>query len=337
VATQPLHPKTRQKILDLAGKINPETERLFSHRDIAKIVGCSRGTVGNVIHDYTQLQSQKTIPYHPPSPDTDGLPVPVGSESETPLPLPVEFDRSTHNFDRPGWWGILSDVHIPCHDPPVLRLFVSECRRRGAAGVLLNGDILDFYRVSEHLRDPSAMALRREIDAGRQFLDWLQGQIHNADIIYRDGNHEERLKHYIFRHAPELDGLDEITLSGLMRFKDRKIKYVTDRRLIKIGKLPIIHGHEYKYGIAAPVNPARGLYLRAKQSAMVSHHHQVSTHTERTLEGKPIATWSLGCACNLKPDYAPFNNWSHGFAFVDVSRDGEYHVENLKVHNGKIL
>lgn len=333
---RPLPDKLKQKILRLSTTINPKTNRKYSRSDIAKIVGCSDGSVGNVVRGNRQIQGDPELEPLPLEFEDDGLPQSFAGET-CPLPDAVTFDTTPFTINTSGTWGVISDVHIPFHDLPTLRLFIKECKQRGAVGVLLNGDIMDFYHASDHLRDPSLPALKRELNAGKAFISWLREALPRVRIVYRDGNHEERLKHYLYRKAPELSDLDEIRLPHLLRFSSYGIEYVTDRRLVMVGKLPVIHGHEYKTGVSAPVNPARGLYLRAKQSAMVSHHHNPSKHTERTVTGKPIVTWSIGCACGLKPFYFPYNSWSHGFAFVELAKDGQFHVDNLSVENGKIL
>lgn len=254
------------------------------------------------------------------------------------LPRSVESTRTAFEIDQsPGWWGAISDVHIPFQDNGVIKLFAAEAKRRKVVGILLNGDILDFYKVSAHLRDPSAESLKSEIDKGRKFFAWLREQFPNTRIVYKEGNHEERLKHYIYRQAPELWGLDDVTLQALVKLDTYGIEYIGDRRMIRLGKLPVVHGHEFQRGFAPPVNAARGLFLKAQMSAICVHHHQTSSHSSQRLDGKTIKTWSLGCACNLKPDYSPFNNWNHGFAFVNVNPDRTYHVDNLTIIGGRFF
>ena len=80
-----------------------------------------------------------------------------------------------------------------------------------------------------------------------------------------------------------------------------------------------------------PVNAARGLFMRTKASSLVNHHHQVSEHVENDVRGKSIATWSLGCLCDLHPMYSRYNRWSHGYAEVTLSLSGEFVVSNIKV------
>jgi len=94
--------------------------------------------------------------------------------------------------------------------------------------------------------------------------------------------------------------------------------------------------HEHKYGMIAPVNPARGLFMRTKQSALMGHVHRVSEHTEKAHDGKLIGCWSTGCLCELQPDYSPYNNFGHGFAHVILEKDGTFTVLKKKIINGKV-
>jgi len=105
---------------------------------------------------------------------------------------------------------------------------------------------------------------------------------------------------------------------------------------MKIGELYGIHGHEYIGGISAPVNPARGLFLRGKVSCFQGHNHQTSEHTEPTMSGKMITTWSIGCLSELHPAYMPLNKWNHGFAIIDT--DGRnYEFRNKRIYKGEVL
>jgi hypothetical protein len=107
---------------------------------------------------------------------------------------------------------------------------------------------------------------------------------------------------------------------------------------MKLNNLWGIHGHEYVGGISAPVNPARGLFLKSKVSCFQGHNHQSSSHTEPTLTGKMVTTWSLGCLSELHPAYMPLNKWNHGFAEVDLDPNGEdFEFNNYRIFNGKIM
>jgi hypothetical protein len=175
-----------------------------------------------------------------------------------------------------------------------------------------------------------------ELEMVRNFLKQLQ-ELFKCPIYYKIGNHEKRYEDYLMIKAPELLGIDDFKLEQLLRFREFGVTLVKDKQMAMAGKLPILHGHEWFGGFAPPVNPARGLFLKAKQSALVGHSHRTSEHSEKNLSGEVTTTWSTGCLCGLEPEYAPYNNYNSGFAHVIVHKDNNYSVKNMRIINYKIV
>jgi predicted phosphodiesterase len=242
---------------------------------------------------------------------------------------PLQIDGRTRAL-------VLSDIHIPYHDRGALVTAIRYGRQNRVDTVILNGDTCDFFSVSRWEKDPRKRKLKREIETAREFLATLRQLFPKARIIFKIGNHEERWESYLSVKAPELLGVDDFELGSILKLNDQGIELVGDKRPIRLGQLNLVHGHEYKFAISNPVNAARGLFLRAKAYAMCGHFHQSSYHTEKTIEQKIVATWSTGCLCEMHPDYAPLNNWAHGFAVVDVFPDGKFEVQNRCIRHGKV-
>jgi predicted phosphodiesterase len=230
---------------------------------------------------------------------------------------------------------ILSDLHIPYHSTAALKIAIEHGIDRAANFILLNGDVADFFGLSSWEKDPTKRNLNREIQTGKAFLKELRDRFPKAKIVLKEGNHEERWQRYFQAKAPELLGIDNFTWPTVYELDSLKIKHIAERRPIKLGKLMAIHGHEYRFNISNPVNPARGLFLRGKTHAICGHFHQSSQHSEKRLDDKVIATWSTGCLCDLHPDYAPINNWNHGFAFAEITSNGTFQIENMRIIGGK--
>jgi hypothetical protein len=136
---------------------------------------------------------------------------------------------------------------------------------------------------------------------------------------------------------PELRKVVDLQLGKIFRTDELGIKIINSKQRAKFGSLNVIHGHEFGESVFSPVNPARGLFLRAKASILAGHNHQTSSHHENDLNGKPTACFSTGCLCDLEPDYRPFafTKWNHGFAIVEV--DGkEFYVHNYRIINEKV-
>lgn len=270
--------------------------------------------------------------------DTHGAGRRKSSSPAPTLPASLGTDYSSYQIDTHGHWLILTDTHFPYHHTATIEQAVDRAKRDGAVGILLNGDVVDCHHLSNFDRDPSKPRYVQERDYLLQFLAYLRHHFPKARIVYREGNHEERLKRYLLRNAPELFGFSEMSFPNLMKLGDYGVEYVGDCRVVNLGKLHTIHGHEFKdrFG-AAPVNPARKFFLQAKASVIGGHHHQPSEHQEPTISGKFVATWSIGCACDLHPQYKPLNKWGLGFAMVDVASGGDFGVRNMRIINGKAV
>ncbi|MEO5366084.1 MAG: metallophosphoesterase [Magnetococcus sp. WYHC-3] len=236
---------------------------------------------------------------------------------------------------NPGTWLVLSDIHVPFHEPVPIEAAVQYGQAEKVTGVFINGDLQDCAAVSywpQRRRD-----FNGEIEAVTSFLDWLIDKFPKQEIIYKPGNHEYRLPRYYLSKAPELIDTPYAAMENVLGFEDRNIEFLDYFQIVYAGKLPIIHGHEVR-NIDRAVNPARGLFLRTKTFSACSHCHSTSEHTPKTIEGKLLSTWSFGCLCDLNPEYNPYgNDWNWGFAVIDVEKNGNFEVVNKKVlSNGKV-
>lgn len=250
-----------------------------------------------------------------------------------------------NHFDTP--WGpaifagplralVLADVHIPYHDEAALQAAIEYGLKERANFVLLNGDVQDFFALSRWEKDPRKRDFPAEVRAGRAFLQSLRKAFSKARLVLKEGNHEERFESYLRMKAPELLGLPDFTWQAAFDLDSFGVTRVADKRPIRLGSLNVIHGHEYRFAISNPVNPARGFFLRGQAHCLGGHFHQTSQHSAKNLEQSVTSCWSTGCLCHLHPDYAPLNNWNHGFAFVAIDKGGAFRVENLRIIDGKV-
>ena len=230
---------------------------------------------------------------------------------------------------------ILSDLHLPYQDNDAITAIFDAIKPGDIDGVLLNGDLLDFYGLSRFIRDPKKRSISGELQALEQFYSILR-VIYPVKIYYKFGNHEERYDHFLWSKAAEIADVDEFNLEEVIKRRMPGVEVIKDKRIITFGSLNIIHGHEYASGIFQSVNVARGLFLKSKVSSLQGHAHQVSEHTETDMNGKITTTWSVGCLCDMHPDYAKLNKWSQGFAVAE--REGnDFQVKNYRIHKGKIM
>jgi predicted phosphodiesterase len=247
------------------------------------------------------------------------------------LPKGRHNDYSAHILPA-GKYGIMSDIHIPAHDDVAVGITLEYFYKQNVKHLILNGDILDCYQVSDHVRDPTEPQLRAELDALKPWLKFLLTKF--KTITYKLGNHEERLERFLLQRAPQLYGWEILSWSNMIGIPE--IPIIENKRIVKAGKLAIVHGHEFgRQQVFNPVNPARGYFLRSKANVLGGDKHQTSEHVESDINGKILGAWSTGCLCDLHPKYLPINRWNLGAATVE--HDGEdFEVHNFKIINGKI-
>ena len=282
------------------------------------------------------------------------------------LPKDKRFIRENGNqSDRPPFWHLpepiqegakwevvkigferallLFDLHIPFHNLTALQValkygigFKPDC-------IILGGDVGDFYSASYFDRDPSVTRLSIEIEYCRCFLEDLRRMFPNARIIWKEGNHDERLWRRVVQKIPDIidiktpEGKPMFSLEGVMDFKEYGIELVDNKKPILCGEhLHVVHGHEFQSPLEKTVNPARGLFRLANCNAICGHLHVTSEHTDVGLQ-KTTSCWSAGCLCELHPRYRPINKWNHGFATVEIDKQGRWSVENKKIISGKVV
>lgn len=315
-------PKT--PTLTLAKKLVKDNPGIY--RDVEHARSCintSRGTNGNTIRRKSSDKSlYGTSPgkYVPFLPDAE-------PDNWQPFHLPKANDNILH----------LQDLHVPYHSKETLELAVQYGIGKKINTLLIGYDFIDFYQCSRFEKDPRKRSIKYEIDTANQILDYLQHKFPKAKVFWRNGNHDERLMRYLRVKAPELLDLEVLQISELLHFAKRGITMIPDKQIVYAGNLAIIHGHEYQGGTPSAVNPARGLYVKSNANSLCGHSHKTSEHTDPNINGDVSTTYSVGCCCGLHPEYAALTKWNHGFAHILVYPDGHFHVNNMKVINGKIV
>jgi len=253
-----------------------------------------------------------------------------------PFKLPDSFEESYEHYHVPPQyknWLLMSDLHAPYHNIRAIEETLNYGISKNIDAILLNGDVLDFYMLSKFEHDPRKRDLSQELQTLEQLIDVLRGI---APVFYKLGNHEERFESFMMRNAPVLLQTREFQLANLLQCYAKGVEIIGDQKIIYIGKLPVLHGHEVRLANVS-VNPARSLFLKTKRTAICGHLHRTSQHNETTLEGKLISTWSVGHLGEEHPKYARINNWNHGCARIEVDGDGNFEVINLRIQNNKLF
>ena len=183
---------------------------------------------------------------------------------------------------------------------------------------IYGGDIHDLYTISPFDKNPSRVfSLQDELDIVRGWLEKRAKRHPNAKRIFLEGNHEDRLRRWLWRHGPELSSLRALDVEELLGLKELGFQHLTYRSVVDVLGCRIEHGYRASKSAAYPMNVAQ-LMARATNSSGLCHHtHRVNIVHWTDARGTHSYRES-GCLCRMDLEFAPFPNWQHSISFGHV-------------------
>lgn len=279
------------------------------------------GKQGDAHRTFKTIIPSEVRPKNPYSiPDTS-------AEERKPFTLPIVCNNIL----------LISDLHIPYHNIDAISLALEYGEKVNVNTVFINGDLMDFHHLSRFQKDPRKRSVKHEFSVTKEFLRVLRTVFPTQQIYWLKGNHCMRYEHWLMTKVHEVFDDEYYHLEARLALHEEKINIIDDNVLVKAGSLAITHGHHVMRGFFSPVNSARGAWMKAKQSVIISHVHKVSNHVEVNLDGTNFGAWSTGSLCELRPDYSPLvSNYQHGFAHITTDQTGDFQVRNFHIINGKL-
>lgn len=243
------------------------------------------------------------------------------------------------------------DMHGCLMDKPAVAALLADIRRLGPDEIVIGGDMLEcggflarhqpigFVATSEY-------SYQDDVEACNWFLDELIKAAPTAQIIYLEGNHEDRVERWIVdvvrAHGREADFL--LALNGpqsLLRIHERGIVYV--RRMeaenglppgwIKRGKM--YFAHELGGGKTAATKAA----ANTAGNVTFFHTHQESAATQVFPSVGIVKAFCPGCLCERQPLWRHSNptNWSHGYGIDVIASSGNFQHVSVPIWEGESL
>jgi len=263
-----------------------------------------------------------------------------GKRSSSKFAQPDTRAKEKTIFELPSGYkrvGFIADLQVPFHDPKAIDLCFDYLNKEKIDCLFINGDLLDFYGISQYVKDPRDRDFVREYEDCLEMIMYIK-QSFDVPIYYNlDANHEARWGRYMAGKAPELLGLKLFSIEDLLRLDEFGIKYIKDIHHIKIGKLPVIHGDTvFRFG--SGVFPAKRLFDKVKTSCIASHVHRSSEYTDKSPITDEMSTcWTTGHLMHPNVDYAKHTEqYNQGFAVIYKDASGDYEVHNKRIYKGKV-
>lgn len=228
-------------------------------------------------------------------------------------------------------WVVINDLQIPWHDEPVINgLVIPFVRDLNPHGIVLNGDIVDCYQISDFDKNPDHpdWTLEQEINHAKGLMGQFKTLKHK---VWIGGNHEDRWRRIAWRHH-KLKGMLK-SFPEAFAMGDYGFRYLNYGEVYGLGKLTVTHGefvrkHSGDSGMAT--------LERMGTSVLVGHTHRMGSYYKTDTRGVHGA-WENGCLCRLDPEYEHFPNWQQGFSVVKVGPGGMFSVQQIPVINRKYL
>jgi hypothetical protein len=211
-----------------------------------------------------------------------------------------------------------SDFHIwPGSESVALRAFKKLAKELKPAAVILNGDVLDFPKISRHppIGWESAPSPVEEIEAAQDHLnDIAQAAPRGCRKLWPLGNHDARFETRLATVASEYKGLKGIHLSDHFPLWEKGWSvWINNDVVVK---------HRWKGGVHATHNNAVG----SGKTMVTGHLHSQKVTPYTDYNG---TRYGIDTGCVADPDHKAFvdytedgpKNWVSGFAVLKF-RDG---------------
>jgi len=226
----------------------------------------------------------------------------------------------------------ISDIQIPYQDDLALEIVFYLIDKEKPNLLYLGGDIVDMNALTTyHLTDPMQRNIQIEIEEYEKFMKTLR-KIFKGKIIYHIGNHERRLRNYLFRKAERLAPLFLSRLSFAEILSASKYNIEIVEGIWRIGKLYHLHGDEQKFK-GQIVHLALNMFRRLQRSCIFGHYHRFDIFIQSEVGGTIKGAFANGCLFNIFKMPLPYefvDLAQKGFSIVRYDENGNYDVEQIK-------
>ena len=224
---------------------------------------------------------------------------------------------------------VASDVHIPFQDDKAVNAFLKYAKKKQPKLIVLNGDIMDFFRLSRFTKGEGRNPLQ-EITICRRFLKSLREMCPSSDIYYVIGNHETRLERYVLEKAPELSTLIEDVFTILK---------ASDFSITGCASLLVNNSFVFKHGTL--LGNKSGLSAikeieKAYMSGCSGHTHRAAKFITRK-SGRKFVWLESGCLCDLEPEYCINPDWQQAFVEIEIAGHKVKKAKIVEIEDGEIL
>lgn len=224
--------------------------------------------------------------------------------------------------------AVLNDTHIPYHNKVMVKNFIQFCEDEQPDQIILNGDMVDFYDLSSFDKNPEREGkLQEELDILKHLLSMLRRKCPTSRIIYVEGNHEDRLRRYLWKKAKSLSSLRALKFEELLSLRQYKVEYIQDSYFV--------NGFEFTHGEMVRVHSsysAKAEYEKHHSSGISGHCFDDKTEilTQRGwINGLDLKGSDIVGTMNKSTRKFEWNKINQKFVYDNFNE--LYHIKNNNV------
>lgn len=220
------------------------------------------------------------------------------------------------------------DCHFPEHDGRAFQILLSFMHDFKPDEVVILGDFFDVSCVSSFDKDPRRdhRFLSDELAYGISYVKQLDSLYPNTSFVFLEGNHETRIKRYLFSNAPKIaDRIDMKQILGIPE-RWRYLSYGQNGHY-RHGDWVATHGTVFNKHVAS------SMVMKYGTNVIFGHVHRIQEHYYTKFNGEVLKAVSPGWLGDVtKADYIKdVADWQHGFAVGYFKKNGEGFVQPIPI------
>jgi len=257
--------------------------------------------------------------------------------------------------------GYLRDMRTgvltPYHDRRALELACMLAEKEQPDTIVLIGDHCDLPDWSDKFQRTPDMYFTTQpmLLELHWWLARLRHSCPDAEIVFIEGNHEDRLKRAVVNNMINAWGLQSVT-----DFKRDSVPTMSIENLLSLNELGIKYLDPYPDGefwindnikaehgnIARnkPQETARAILQRSRSSTVFGHVHRREVASKNEYRKGGFATYTaecFGCMCHLDgrvPSHEQKHQWNQGMGLVWYEPgNGLFKTEHVPIHEGHAI
>lgn len=233
------------------------------------------------------------------------------------------------------------DIHIPFHSQKALLLWLQFIKDVQPDKIVILGDVVDFPGISRFdktLTDEADMVSACLFT--RKFFALVRSLCPEAEIIFTEGNHENRWDRcWAQDENRAMGGVASVfmTLSSIFGLAEFNIKHYAHRDCYVYKNFLFTHEERLFSGNDAGGMSARKTFQSWKCSGIIGHSHRGGIFPQHNRIGDFEVAENF-CLCKLNPPWIKNPDWMNGHSLVQFSRTSDrFFITQMPIVHGKFV